>query len=96
MSSEAHIIYFLNYIKPEIKHIFFLGRTWGICLQDRQLGWRKLKYLSGRGLFRSDINFFTKKSCIEIVDNEIDYPWFYTGEDDIYQLSTDYIIKEYI
>jgi len=61
---STQLMYYCNFVNPEIQNIYICGFAWNECVKYRPLGWMEIAGMNHHKLFHNHINILSKKSCV--------------------------------
>lgn len=67
--SSLQLLYYCNFIDPDISKLYFFGQAWDICIKFRPVGWVNANSFNFHNLFHKKINIQTNINCV-LDDNE--------------------------
>lgn len=71
----VQLLYYCNYVMPEIDRIWFLGAAWDICVKIRPVGWLQIAALKYHNMFLTDKQFLSHQQCT--VTEHCEFPEYF-------------------
>ena len=91
--SSLQLLYYCNFIDPDISKLYFFGQAWDICVKFRPVGWVNANSFNFHNLFNKKIVIQTNINCVlgenSKFINNIDDPWKLANCDGTYILTED-------
>jgi len=91
-----HILYYCNFVMPEIDSIYFLGTAWDICVKVRPVGWLQVASLQYHDMFVTPKKFLSHRQCVLTEDcqtpAQLQCGWHAIPDTDRLELKFDQIV----